>query len=189
MDAETLLGKAMDGDTEAFCAVVERYQAAIRGYVARFVLNPEDVFDVTQETFLDAFRNIERYEPGRDVGAWLLGIARHRALHHLRTGVRRARRDRDFMTEAVHQWQAERLGSDRSVTESRLSVLRFCLEKLGKSARKMVRMKYADGLTANDMAGKLGARAGTVRMKLLRIRDALRECIDRHMQVAGEEHA
>jgi RNA polymerase sigma-70 factor (ECF subfamily) len=189
MDAEKLLEKAGNGDTEAFCAVVERFQAAVRGYVARFVLSSEDVFDLTQETFLAAFRNIRRYQAGRDVGAWLLGIARHRALNHLRTCARRARRERDFMAEAAHRWQAERLGNDHSVTESRLSLLRLCMEKLAKSASEMVRMKYVDRLSAKDMARRLGAKVGTVRMKLCRVRETLRECIDRHMRVAGEEHA
>ena len=93
VDVQRLLERAKTGAPEALGKLVELYQQPVRIYLARLVRRPEVADDLAQEVFLTAFRSLGDHTAGRPVLPWLMGIARHRALHHLRCESRRQQRE------------------------------------------------------------------------------------------------
>ena len=79
-----LVQRCLEGDSEAFRGLVDRYQADVYSTALRIVGRPEDAEDVTQDTFLRAFRALKRYDTARPFGAWLFTIATRLCIDHHR---------------------------------------------------------------------------------------------------------
>lgn len=79
MHEREIILKAQRGDHEAFGELVRRYQARLRGFAARDVENSHDVYDLVQDAFLDALRNLGSFDVEREFYPWLRAICRNRA--------------------------------------------------------------------------------------------------------------
>lgn len=91
-DHDIILDGAAGGDEDAFGELVRRHQAALRGFISRFLVDPEEVFDRAQEVFLQAYRSMDRFDRSQDFGRWLRGIAMNVIRQHLRSESRRRAR-------------------------------------------------------------------------------------------------
>ena len=81
---EELLGFFRSGRREAFGVLVRRYEGELYGYLRRYLGDANLADDVFQNTFLQLFTKIGKYEPGRPVRPWLYTIATHQAIDALR---------------------------------------------------------------------------------------------------------
>src|SRR6476646_8878213 len=88
-----LVERSRQGDAAAFTQLVAAHQGRVRAYIGGTVGRPEVVDDLAQEVFLGAFRSLDTYKGDAPLGVWLLGIARHKTLMHLRREVRRLTRE------------------------------------------------------------------------------------------------
>lgn len=181
-DLADLVDGAMRGSREAFAELVQRHHHAVRAYLSRFVRSLDDADDLAQEVFLTAFRGLEDFDFSRSFVGWLMGIAKHRALHHLRTESRRRRRETNSLQIAlakIRLQQAEQYHAVNNLQETQ--ALRACLEELPKNSRKLIKEFYFDDCKAADIARVRGVKDGTIRMTLLRIRRALADCMQRRI--------
>jgi RNA polymerase sigma-70 factor, ECF subfamily len=179
-----LIDQALGGSREAYAELVRRHQRSVRMYLGRFVHSADDADDLAQEVFLAAFRGLEEFDPSAPFGPWLMGIARNRALQHLRSELRRRRREANGVQIALAECrvqQAEERDAERDRSES--DALRECLEKLPHNSRRLVDEHYLSGRTAADIARERNATAGAIRMMLLRIRRALADCMRRRLDL------
>jgi RNA polymerase sigma-70 factor, ECF subfamily len=187
-DVARWLEQARAGSHEAFAELVRRHHRLVRVFLARFVRAPEAVDDLAQEVFLSAYRSLDDFDRRASWQTWLLGIARHRALHYLRGEARRHRREQRRLAEALDEWQrqqAEVEGFALEGVEAEVAALRACLQQLPPASLQVIKDHYYEGHTAEEIAVRLGRKGGAVRMLLLRLRHALRDCIQRRL--AGEE--
>lgn len=185
-DVAELVEQAADGDEGAFAELVHRHHRNVRAYLGRLVNSAEDADDLAQEVFITAFRNLSSFEGRASFGAWLMGIARHRAMHHLRTEVRRRKREGDPVRIALAESryeQAEASSGDHARRES--LALRRCLDKLPRNSQQLVDDYYFDKRPTEDIARDRNVKASAVRMTLFRIRRALADCIKR--RISSEE--
>jgi RNA polymerase sigma-70 factor, ECF subfamily len=179
-----LVDEARTGSEEAFAELVRRHHADVRLFLVRFVRQADAADDLAQEVFLSAYRSLASYETDRPFGAWLLGIARHRALHWLRTEARRLQREGRKIESAINGLQlhdANALGDDVEQVERELAALRRCLRKLPEHGRQLVDAFYYRNESAESLAQRLGRSSGAVRMMLMRVRRALSECVQRKL--------
>ena len=79
-----------EGDLEAFRSLVDEHSPQVYAYFASRLTDAAAVDDLTQDTFVAAWQNLERYEPYKEFGAWLTGIAKNKLLNHFRSRRRRA---------------------------------------------------------------------------------------------------
>lgn len=181
-DSGRLLKDMIAGSEDAFTAFVRRYQAKVRSYLGRFIRDAAAVDDLAQETFIAAFKSLDTFKGDSGLSLWLLGIARNLALKHVRERSRAG--PRVSLELALASWCAERAeggGAPESRHEGLLTALRQCLESLREHGGKLVREHYFKGRPAAEIARELGKTEGAVWVALLRIRGALRQCIDSRM--------
>ena len=184
MDGEEVrhLESARAGSAESFSALVRLHHAPVRAYIGRFLRGREVVDDVAQETFLDAWLTLSGYRGESSFRMWLLGIARHRALMALRDEQRR--RPRGLLAGLM----ARRLEADPSeLHERRLAALRTCLQALPPAGAGLVEAFYFKGRPAAEIARQEGRKVGAVWMALLRVRQALRECMEMKLGPRGAQ--
>jgi len=175
-----LVEKASSGCSDSFRQLVEQNQRQIRLYLGKYVQCPSQVDDIAQEVFLVAFRELNRFLFESKFSTWLIGIARNKALEFLKAETKARKSRKEFFEAEIASRQISRLEHQQresELEEQRLSAMQFCLEQLPKKARELIDHYYFDQQTANSIAKKAEISAGSVRMKLLRIRQILQKCI------------
>jgi len=183
-DEGRLIEKSRQGDAAAFTHLVSAHQGRVRAYIGGTVNRPEVVDDLAQEVFLSAFRSLETYKGEAPFGVWLLGIARHKTLMHLRHEVRRLARESRSLNLVLADLQVKVLEADEMLMarrEREMAALQRCLERLPAQGAEMIAERYFRARSIADMAKASGKREGTVRMSLLRLRQVLRACVEQRL--------
>jgi RNA polymerase sigma-70 factor (ECF subfamily) len=155
---------ARDGDVAAQAAFVRATQAEVWRFTAALV-DPGSADDLTQETYLRAFRALDGFEGRSSVRTWLLGIARRVCADHLRTVVRRRRLDARLaaqaLTEVPHPDPAHRMGTAD------------LLKRLSEERRTAFVLTQVVGLSYAEAAVVEEVPVGTIRSRVARARDEL----------------
>jgi RNA polymerase sigma-70 factor, ECF subfamily len=166
---------------DTFGEILRQHQGRIRAYLRRYVLEADLADDLAQETFLAAYRSLPHRNPAAPIDLWLLSIARHRALKHLRDEARRRDREARPLKAALAAWAADQMEaetSDGDDHERKVSALRQCLAGLPRHSAGLVSAYYYQRLTSAEIARKWGKKESAVRMTLLRLREALKQCVE-----------
>ena len=165
-------------DPDALAELYDRYARPIYSLALHIVGDQSEAEDVVQEVFSQAWAQAWRYEAARGaVAAWLLMIARSRAIDRLRA--RRARPDSEPAREGqllglVDPAEPHDLGV---LTREQNRRLRDAMARLPALQRLVVQMAYFEGLTQSEIAARLDEPLGTVktrvRLALLKLREAM----------------
>jgi RNA polymerase sigma-70 factor (ECF subfamily) len=188
-EERVLIDALAAGSRLAFLRLLEGHAACIRGYLAQQLSSPGDVDDVAQEVFLAALKSASSYRGEGGVRAWLLGIARLRALDLLRQRARRRERSgAGVLEERLHERALARLeDEDQQLRRARrIDALRACVARLEERPRRLVERFYFHGESADVLAQEIGRSASAIRMTLLRLRGVLRRCVEGDL-ATGEE--
>jgi len=161
--------------------LVRIYQARVRTYIGRFIRDPNIVDDLAQNTFLSGYRKLDSYRGDASLGTWLLAIARNEALMYLRD--ERLRRDREGpgLNPLLARAARDRAAADESSGashETELAALEECLDGLHEHSARLVREFYFEGRTAREISEGSGKTEVSVWVTIMRIRRALRDCIE-----------
>lgn len=183
MEERDLIRKAQQGDRDAFGQLVSLYQARLRAFVARYVTRPDEVFDIVQDGFIDAMEHLDRFDSAKEFGPWLRAICRNRMLNHFRSN--RVRQNAaTALVEAALQETWGSMEDDLEDGADRVAALRRCVDKLEKSQRELIEMRYRREVPLTDLARRLGRSAAALSMSLFRLRAALEKCMDRRLENA-----
>ena len=130
-----------------------------------------DARELTQDTLVEAYLSLDRYEPGTHFAAWLRSIARNLIRHHYRS---LARRPTASLLEACLEIE-EPAPSAEIPSQS----LRQCLDKLDEASRQLIEGFYRRSQSIADLATELGRGTPWVKVNLHRVRYRLRDCLAR----------
>lgn len=150
------------------------YRLMVRRYVAALSRSQVAVDDLAQEVFVRAIERIDRLHSADKAAAFLRGIARHVVQEHFREQ-RRERRCIDYDETMLHSLVSDEHVSVPGICENRqlLRELREAVSELPVVSRRMLEMRYHDGMNAPKIAKALGIEPTAVRVSLLRIRQRL----------------
>jgi RNA polymerase sigma-70 factor (ECF subfamily) len=168
-DAE-LVEVVVGGDRASFAVLVRRYQRAVLGTALAVLRDFHAAEDTAQETFLAAYRKLGSLRDGSQFAAWVLRIARHRAIEALRK--RSKMRGSPMPLEQIAT-------DDGGKIDSRMGELLEAIARLPDRQRSLVLQRYCDGLSVQRIAQATGSPVGTVTKDLsrayVRLRQSLRE--------------
>lgn len=163
------------GDARAFDALYDRHAGAVFPLLLRIVSSRADAEEVLQETWLQAWRSAASYDPSRgSVLAWLLNMARSRALDRYRAVASRRR--------AETRAEAEPLATPtdparHSIGAERSRRVRDALSRLKPRQREVLEIAYFEGLSQTEIAARLAVPVGTVKTWMRQGTLSLRELI------------
>lgn len=188
-DDHALVLRSRRGSREAFAELVRRHQARVRGLLGAYLGGRAVVDDLAQDVFLAAFRYLDRYNGRDQFRVWVLGIARHRALMHLRTEIRRCASEPRAGRDQLAEWRLgfmEAEGEEPALHDRALQALTHCLGALPDRSSALISEHYIDGRSMADMARQRGKAEGTLRVTMFRIRQALRDCVRQRLMMQPE---
>ena len=174
---QSALQRIAAGDEEALAELYDRHARTIYSLALRILQNQADAEDIVQEVVSQAWRQASRYDATRgNVAAWLLTLARSRAINRLRA--RRARPDRLAgelaLTDVADQTPAVDV---QLLSAEQVARVRAALAALPLLQRMAIELAYYEGLTHVEIAERLEQPLGTVktriRLAMMKLREAL----------------
>lgn len=179
VDDGQLLRRMAKGEEQALGEFYDRWQPLVHAVVLRVLRQPDDVADVVEETFWQAWRQAERYEASRGaVQTWLLTIARSRALDRVRS-LKRLREEplEKESGEVVVELATEQDPSMDAESSERRSIVIKALGELPAEQREALELGYFGGLSQSEIAERLKQPLGTIktrmRLAMQKLRDRL----------------
>ena len=168
--------------TEHFIQSLTESQNRLYGYIYSLLGDHHAAADVLQECNLVLWRKFGEFREGSEFIPWAFGIARFQVLAHLRDAKRAQARFVDAdLAELLHEEAAAQAGE----FEELRAALRQCVGKLAPSSRELVERRYFRKLAIQAIADETERNLSAVKVALMRVREALRECIERQMRKAG----
>jgi RNA polymerase sigma-70 factor (ECF subfamily) len=149
------------GEPEALEDAYRTLGPLVLSYLSRYVPRP-DIEDVMQRVFFEVWRAHERYDPDRSLRGWVLGIARKRAIDHLRK-----RRDVVVPLDSMREIQGD---DGREIAERLVwaDEVRAALHLLPDLQREVIELAYFAGYTQSEIATRLDLPLGTVKTRTAR---------------------
>jgi RNA polymerase sigma-70 factor (ECF subfamily) len=179
-----LIDRIRSGDRSAFEHLVATYQPSVFGLIYRLVGDIEEARDVAQDTFLRVYQKIEQFRGESNLKTWIFRIAIHQASNHRRWWFRRGR----HRTISIDQSQDDENGSMMEtladqrpnseqvmIDRERQQRLIRALGRLKPPYRAAVVLRDVEGCSYEEMAVMLGISLGTVKSRIARGREMLRQ--------------
>jgi len=183
---QQLVKRAQKGDTRAFDLLVLKYQGRIATLVSRFVSDPSEVEDVTQEAFIKAFRALPKFRGDSAFYTWLYRIAANAAKNYLVSRGRRPSADADI-DDAEYFDEGDSLRTSDTPEnhyfgEELANVVKATMEGLPDELRTALVLREFDGLSYEEIAEVMACPVGTVRSRIFRAREAVDSRVKAQME-------
>jgi RNA polymerase sigma-70 factor (ECF subfamily) len=176
---QIVLSHIADGNyRDALEAMVLGYQNAMVGFCTNMLGDQIQAEETAQEIFCVAFQAMPRYRQTASVRTWLFSIARKQCFKFMRTQRQRGRIERERQTLIAEGSHRDPSLSPEDDPEAEVREVRQALQQLDKAERSLLLMRYDSGLQITDLAHILGISVSTVRRRLARALDHLREVVN-----------
>ena len=174
------VAQALKGDLVSFNAIVERYQQVAYNLAVRMLRDPSLAEDVTQESFFSAYRNLAQYRGG-SLKSWMLTIVANRCRDVLRSPARTRTSSLDEALEAGdsggHWAHPDSLPEEQAERAETSRLVRDAVAKLPEDQRMVVTLVDLQQMDYEEAARITGASLGTVKSRLFRGRQKLKELL------------
>jgi len=173
-----LVATAITGVDGSFEELVRRYQRPISAYVYRMVGDYDAALDLTQEIFIKVYSSLERYRAEFKFSTWIYKIAHNSAVDHLR---RNATREQSLVngTEGDQYELPIESGRPSPEQESEQKERRIEIEAVIRTLpahyRELIVLRHSQDLTYEEIVEVTGLPLGTVKNRLFRAREMMRE--------------
>jgi len=178
---QELVERAQRGDKQAFGLLVEKYQRKLARLLSRFVRDPAEVEDVTQEAFIKAYRALPKFRGDSAFYTWLYRIGINTAKNYLMAAGRRAPTstgvDSDEAESLAEGEQLRDINTPESLILSREigDTVNATMEALPEELRTAIQLREIEGMSYEDIAQIMNCPIGTVRSRIFRAREAIAE--------------
>jgi RNA polymerase sigma-70 factor, ECF subfamily len=180
LDDRTLVERILAGERDRFTELVQRYEKRIANYVYRITHRYEESLDLTQEIFVKVYLALDRYDAKYQFSTWLFRIAQNTAIDALRkkgiseVSIQRQGDDDDDGRE--REFPAEGVSPYRDLKNKELSAaIDRAVELLPADYRELIQLRHFGELSYEEIAELKKLPLGTVKNKLFRARNLLKE--------------
>ncbi len=170
--------RAKAGDQLAFELLLRKYQHKVLKLIMRYVRDMDEAMDLTQETFIKAWKALGSFRGDSAFYTWIYRIAVNTAKNHL-VSVQRQPYKVDLDADETDQYAAEPGLTTRDTPEDELmgeelhQVVMASIADLPEDLRTAITLRELEGLSYEDIAEVMGCPIGTVRSRIFRAREAI----------------
>ncbi len=176
---QQLVERAQRGEKHAFELLVAKYQRRLSRLISRFVRDPAEVEDVTQEAFIKAYRALSAFRGESAFYTWLYRIGINTAKNYLLSQGRRAPTTTLHDADEAEDFEEADLLHEVSTPENEMmskqvvEVVNSSLQQLPDDLRTALTLREIDGLSYEEIADVMNCPVGTVRSRIFRAREAI----------------
>lgn len=184
MTDDELVALAKGGDMNAFEKIVKTYEKRVYNIALRMSGNEHDAFDLSQEAFLRVYRTLSSFKGRSSFSTWLFRITSNICIDFARKQARKNKKEQPIYIRADDGGEAlleipdlrynpEEISEKRRMREA----LQSALERLSPEHRQIIALRESGGLSYAEIAAALSLGEGTVKSRLARARESLREAL------------
>ena len=176
---QQLVERAQRGDKKAFELLVLKYQRKLARLLSRFVRDPAEVEDVTQEAFIKAYRALPSFRGESAFYTWLYRIGINTAKNYLVALGRRAPTTTEFDAEEAESFDDADNLRDNNTPDAMLQskeigeAVNRAMEALPEELRTAITLREIEGLSYEEISQAMNCPIGTVRSRIFRAREAI----------------
>ena len=165
---QSLVRAARHGDSAAWCVLVQRCYPAVQAYLRwRCADHPDALDDASQDTWMNAARSLGKFDPARGCfTAWLCGLAANSVRRQWRHSMQVSRRRVPILVDVAGAGEPDQPDAEWVAA---------VLHQLSEADETLLRWKYYEGCTVQEMATRLGKSTKAVESALTRAREAFRK--------------
>lgn len=183
-----LLAACRKGETAAFEQLVLRYQRSLYNVAFRISGNEADAADIVQETFLAAWRKIKEFRGEAKLSTWLTSITVNQARTRWQQNRQKQGREESLdSSDEAGQGRPLQVASDQPSAMEQLErsqlreLLERCIKALDQGFREVLVLRDMREMPYDEVGQVLGLREGTVKSRLFRARESVRDCVTKGM--------
>jgi RNA polymerase sigma-70 factor (ECF subfamily) len=179
-----LIDKAtLDHDEQAFAELMKRYKKPVYHMILKMVRNVDDAEDLTMEAFAKAFKNLQRFKKDYTFSTWLFRIATNNAIDFIRKKrLETMSLDTSFKDDSgeavtIDVEDNELNPMEETIKSQKIELIRIFVDKLPPKYQRLVKLRYFDELSYEEIAKELEAPLGTVKAQLHRARELMYDLV------------
>ncbi|MHB8206374.1 RNA polymerase sigma factor [Mucilaginibacter sp.] len=182
-----LIDQTLAGDQSAYADLVKRHQRFVFTLAMRFAKSREDAEEIAQDCFIKAYRSLESFQRQSKFTTWLYSIVYTTAMTTLRK--KRVATDSIDDEDAFIQIENKVSGYDENNVEnkSRSFYLSQAIDQLLPDDATIITLFYKGEQSLEEIAQTMGLEANTVKVKLFRARQRLKEKLERNLKHEAKE--
>ena len=175
---QVLVERVQRGEKRAFDLLVLKYQHKVANLISRYVRDPAEVLDVTQEAFIKAYRALPKFRGDSAFYTWLYRVAINTAKNHLAAQARRPPGD-DIEADTAEQMDMGTALKEMDTPEHMVlqreiaQTIQDALDELPVDLRTAITLRELEGLSYEEIAQAMDCPIGTVRSRIFRAREAI----------------
>jgi RNA polymerase sigma factor (sigma-70 family) len=176
-----LIEQTLAGDQQAYVALVKRHQRFVFTLAMRFVKTRENAEEVAQDCFIKAYRSLESFQRQSKFTTWLYSIVYTTAM----TALRKKRLDTDSIDDENTYIQLENQGGydvNSAENKSRSYYLNQAIGQLLPDDATIITLFYKGEQSLDEIGAAMGMEPNTVKVKLFRARQRLKEKLERNLK-------
>ena len=173
-----IIERVKSGEKEAYDLLVLKYQQRVINLISRFVKNHSDALDVSQETFIKAYRALPNFRGDSAFYTWLYRIAVNTAKNHLTVQSRKITKS-DYDVADIEQIEGNMSLTEQTTPESLLvkdelqETILKTIENLPEDLKSAIMLREIEGLSYEGIAEVMECPVGTVRSRIFRAREMI----------------
>ena len=179
-----LIDKAtVENDEQAFAELMKRYKKPVYHMILKMVRNVDDAEDLTIEAFAKAFKNLKRFKKDYTFSTWLFRIATNNAIDFIRKkkletmSLDSSYKDDSGEAVKIDVEDNELNPMEETIKSQKIELIRVFVDKLPPKYQRLVKLRYFDELSYEEIAKELEAPLGTVKAQLHRARELMYDLV------------
>lgn len=179
-DINKAVEKVIAGDRDAYWTIVNQYKLMVRSYVASILFNQSDIDDLTQETFITAYKKLSEFDSSKNFGSWIRGIARFKMTNYMRATKRRGNLMGNFKEKVIDIISPEIEQKLKAESDHSIKALLTCISKLPQNMRLVIKSGL-NGIKAQNLAEEINSTPGAIYNLQYRANGLLRDCVKKEI--------
>lgn len=172
-----------EGDEQAYAMLMQRYNKPVYHMVLKMVRNVDDAEDLTIEAFAKAFKNLHRFKKDYTFSTWLFRIATNNAIDFIRKkrlntmSLNTSFTDDNGEAVSIDVKDSNLNPQEEAIKSQKIELIQMFVTKLPAKYQRLVRLRYFDELSYDEIAKELEAPLGTVKAQLHRARELMYDLV------------
>ena len=172
------IDQILTGNSNAFRYIVDQYKDKTYNLALRICGNHEEAEEIAQDSFLKAYRSLNRFKNKSSFATWLYRITYNSSISLVRIKKKKTLSLEDFPTDAV-DFLGNNTTDEKAESEYRNSLLSFALQKINEEERALISLFYYEDMNIEEISDITGISKSTIKVKLFRTRQKMLEIIEK----------
>ena len=176
-DIEGAIERVQAGAIDDYGVVIRAYQQRLRNSVVGSCPPSVDVDEIVHRAFIEAYRQIQRYQLGTNFYGWLSVIARNLLLAEIKRCQRQQKNSANYLENVLAQGLADAVEEEPQLDAERAQALRSCQEQLTSESQSLLQARYDNQTPLEQVALQIGKSVAAIKFQLFAIRKRLLKCV------------